>query len=609
MKTKLAKTYAIYGALFGLCFPIISTLLDAGLSSGDLSPGGLLAQQASNPLLLVIDTAPFFLGLFASFAGRRQDLVESMLRQVRDASDEVRKANESLQGKNEELVAMSKHKSQFLASMSHELRTPLNAIIGFSRILIRKTKDVLPERQARNLKMINESGQHLLAMVNDLLDIERIEAGMFTLHEGPVDLPAMASDVVDKARPMARERELQLEVEIDLPAPATTVTTDSVRLRQVLDNLITNALKYSEKGSVRVRCYQEGENFVLAVQDEGIGISEEHLPHIFEAFRQVDDGTAAVGGVGLGLHMVKRLVEKLGCDIKAESEFGKGSVFKVLIPVAMAIGSGATDDGENPEIIECSESDDGSQTGPLVLVVDDRQGSRELMCSDLRYSGYRVAEASSGREGLTKAMELRPAAIVLDIIMPETDGWAVLRELRSTADISSTPVIVTSMLNDAPMAYDLGVLSWLTKPILEDELRKTLANLGIFSDSNILIVEDDAATREMTLEHLEELGVPAKAVANGEDAVESLLNNLPGCVILDLTLPEMSGFDVLAKLREMPGGNSIPVIIYTAMDLDDEKRKLLSGDLVEIIGKGASGSLQSVVTCVRSALAEESPDE
>jgi signal transduction histidine kinase/CheY-like chemotaxis protein len=591
MKTssKYTRLYALYGALFGLAFPIGSTILQAALSSYGLSVAGIVHAQGQ-PLLWVIDSAPLWLGMFAALAGKRQDELAATFAKLEET-------NQNLAGANDELVQASKLKSQFLANMSHELRTPLNAIIGFSRILIRKTEGQLAERQAKNLKMVHESGQHLLSLVNDILDIERIEAGMITVKDAEVDVRDMANDVVAKLKPAANEKGLGLEVV--LPESSITMTTDPVRLRQVLDNLVNNAIKYSDEGRVAVHMEVRPEAFpdkvVLEIRDQGIGIPGEALPFIFDAFRQVDGSTTrAQGGVGLGLHLVKRISQLLDGDVTVSSTVGEGSVFRVLLPAARIVSEKAI---EKPDI-DLSPMGDG----PLLLIIDDSPELIEIMRTDLVEAGYRVHAALSGEEGLEKAARIKPDAILLDIIMPGMDGWAVLKTLRRSPELSSLPVIITSMLDDVPQAYDLGIVAWMTKPVTPEEFQGVFDRIGLEEKDEVLVVEDDPATSSMIIQHLNVMKIESRAALDGQEAVNAFEDRLPKAVILDIMLPHLDGFQVLEHLRKLKNGSDIPVIVYTAKDLSAEERQRLNGGIMEIIGKGDDQGANEVVKKIQRVL-------
>jgi len=585
-----ARQYAMYGAAFGFCFPVFSTILQAAASVDGISVATMVEVQET-PLLWVIDTAPFFLGLFAWFAGKRQDaLVQAM--------DRVEHANQRLEQANEELTRASRLKSQFLANMSHELRTPLNSIIGFSRILMRKVGDDIPERQARNLRMVHESGQHLLELVNDILDIERIEAGMVTVRPADADVVALAQDVITKLKPAAQEKGLVVVAE--LPDRAVTMHTDPVRLRQVLDNLVSNAIKYSDAGTVTLRVLirpPDGRDEVrFVIDDEGIGIPKDDLPHIFDAFRQVDGGaTRAQGGVGLGLHLVRRIATLLDGDVTVASEVGKGSTFTLSLPADKVVRETATPPRQRSDF-----PPEGH--GPLVLIIDDSEEVIEINRAELVDAGYRVHATLDGRSGLELAAEIRPDVILLDIVMPEMDGWAVLRALRSSPELCSTPVVVTSMLADVPKAFEIGIRAWLTKPISQEDFKKIFDEMALAETADVLVVEDDRPTAAMLVQHLTDLSITARIARDGLKAFEALDDRMPNAMILDMMLPHHDGFEVLEALRKRPGGAEVPVIVYTAKDLTEEDVKRLNGGILNIVRKGDESGANSVVDKVREVV-------
>ncbi|MBW2462835.1 MAG: response regulator, partial [Deltaproteobacteria bacterium] len=448
-------------------------------SSEGFSLATLIAAQGT-PLLWVVDTAPVFLGLFAWLGGRRQDRLVAVL-------DNLAESNRELERANHQLTRASQLKSQFLANMSHELRTPLNSIIGFSRILIRKLGTDIPERQAKNLRMVHESGQHLLELVNDILDIERIEAGMVTIRLVETEVISLALDVVTKMRPAAQEKSLELNAE--LPDRELVMTTDPVRLRQILDNLVHNAVKYSDTGTITLEVVVGPSDapgrVQFIVRDEGIGIPTDALSTIFDAFRQVDgSATRAQGGVGLGLHLVRRIASLLDGDVQAVSTVGEGSVFTFSLPAALIVQAAVS-----VRPVPLPLTPEGN--GPVILIIDDKEEVIEINRAELVDAGYRVHAALDGEAGLEKAAEIRPDVILLDIVMPEMDGWAVLRELRRNTELCSTPVIITSMLADVPRAYEIGIRGWLTKPVSQNAFRRVFEDIGLEATQDVLVVEDD----------------------------------------------------------------------------------------------------------------------
>ena len=552
----------------------------------------LAATQQSSPLHWVIDTAPFFLGLFASFAGRREDALHVTLGELSTANDNLSSTNDRLEDANAQLVQAAQLKSQFLANMSHELRTPLNAIIGFSRIVMRKTASAIPAKQLDNLRMVHESGLHLLALINDLLDIERIEAGMLRVSTSEVDVSELLADVIAKLGPMAAEK--GITIELDDAAGPPHLRTDATRLRQILDNLVTNAIKYSDKGTVKVAARMDahdGPQYVrFSVRDQGIGIPADQVGAIFEAFRQLDgSATRSQGGVGLGLHLVHRLAALLGGAVEVESEVGEGSTFTLVLPASVVL----------PVSKPSSPPPAALARGPVVLVIDDQPQALDILQTELTDGGFRVHTAGSGQEGLAKANELLPDVILLDIVMPGMDGWAVLESIRKSPKLCATPVVVTSMLSDTPLAHDLGVLAWLTKPVAVSDLLKTLRPVGLKHDDRVLIVEDDPATRELVEQQLGDFDVSIRSVEGYRAAMAELDRELPKILVLDLMLPDGDGLTLLENLRSAPGGTDVAVVVYTAKDLGDAERATLSERLAEVVIKASPQGLESLTERVR----------
>jgi signal transduction histidine kinase len=343
------RQYAALGAAFGLAFPMLGTAIEALQRGHGLSLAGALASQRASALLWIIDSAPFWLGLFASLAGARQDRLGATLRRLELANasaeaanrelgrlnaeleDRVRVRTEELEVSNRELLRLARVKDRFLASVSHELRTPLNAILGFSRIVLRKTRGQIPERQSQNLELVCESGEHLLRLVNDMLDMQRIESERLELSMGPVDAAALLGEVREGLAAAASRKGLDLSTR----AEPLTLWTDRARLRQVLDNLVNNAIKYSDSGRVEAWLEADADRVTFRVKDEGIGMSAADLATIFEPFRQLEGAsTRGEGGVGLGLHLVQKLVALLGGRVEVASAPGEGSTFSVIFPKA-----------------------------------------------------------------------------------------------------------------------------------------------------------------------------------------------------------------------------------------------------------------------------------
>lgn len=574
-----ARTQAV-GLLQSL---VVGVLLAFGLAV-------LFSRLMSRPLVRLSD---------ATHEVARGDLKQAVeiegTGELRVLSESFNTMVRNLNQQQQDLVRASQFKSQFLANMSHELRTPLNAIIGFTRIVLRKSGDKLEQRQRRNLELVLESADHLLEMVNDLLDIERIEAGVVRI--APVTVSCR--EVLDgtRSRHGLNAQKAGLELHTKLASDDDLlVHTDPARLRQILDNLITNAIKYTEKGQIEVSAVRssDGRNVIFRVRDQGKGIPPDQIEQIFLPFQQLEGGR---GGVGLGLHLVRRLTELLDGEISVESEEGVGSTFTLTLPVGVKVVT---------QLSAPKRAVKPLGAGPSVLVIDDDPEAIQILQTELIDAGFSVYAATSGAEGLRLAHEVRPSAIVLDIVMPGMDGWTVLRTLHEDDELSSIPVVVASLLDDAPRAHELGIVAWLTKPVRAEDFRRVFDRIGIRPKDDVLIIEDDEETVQLMQQQFEELDVTVRVATDGRKALEEVAQRLPRLVVLDLLLPEMDGFEVLQHLRRLPGGPDVPIIVYTGKDLDETERSRLNHGFVEIIQKAGNG-VESVAGAVKRVLAGASP--
>jgi len=487
---------------------------------------------------------------------------------------------QSLAQKNQELQQAYRTKGEFLANMSHELRTPLNAIIGFSRLMKRKLQDTLPERQQKNLNMIEQSGEQLLTLVNDLLDFERIEAGKLTIHRAPLEVAPLLEGLATTLRPQAEEKGLQLVFqEESLPAQ---LITDKDRLRQILTNLITNAIRYSDTGTITVSTSVKDEHICFQVADQGLGMSEEQLEKIFQPFHQVDAShTRERGGVGLGLAIVARLVRLLKGDINVTSVLGQGSTFTLSLPLGDTL-AGLVPQGSGPE----------------VLVIDDNPDYLEAIHSELSQAGFRVTVASSGAQALQLLNQQRPRVLLLDIMMPEMDGWEVLRRLRAQPELAQIEVVITSAVEERPVGLDLHFSGWLTKPFDIEDFRKFLVEHPGIPDGELVIVEDDPQTAQLMVQVFEDTGRKATIYDAEAPAREHLNRSLPGVLIVDLNLQEGSGWSLLSHLRSLPGNEKTRVLIYTASDLSSDEKLQLQKNLVSVVHKHGRDSLSELVNSI-----------
>jgi signal transduction histidine kinase/CheY-like chemotaxis protein len=483
---------------------------------------------------------------------------------------------QEIEEKGRQLELASQHKSQFVASMSHELRTPLNAIIGLTEMMVTNAARFGTEKASEPLKRVHRAGQHLLGLINQVLDLSKIEAGKLELNPESVNLAPLVDEVVGTARQLAQQNKNKLVVEAQEKLGMLTV--DPMRLRQILLNLLSNACKFTTQGEVklRVRKVADGRNWVeFAVADTGIGMTAEQQAKLFEEFTQADSSTARrYGGTGLGLAITRKLARMMGGDVTVQSEPGKGSVFTVRLPAGADAAARSAGNGSRAPSSDC------------VLVVDDDATARELIAEHLKSEGFSVVTAAGGLEGLKLAKELRPIAITLDVMMPDLDGWSVLAALRQDPELAEIPVIMITILDEHRRGVALGAAGYLTKPIDRERLSRMVSRFrGSARQARVLLVEDDGTQRERLHGWLAGEQWVVQEAANGRDALALLKDSKPDVILLDLMMPEMDGFAVVAALQKEPRWRDIPVIVITARDLDAQDRERLNSGVQSVLVK------------------------
>jgi signal transduction histidine kinase/CheY-like chemotaxis protein len=501
---------------------------------------------------------------------------------------------------NRELQRASALKDRFLASVSHELRTPMTVILGFTGALLKGGQGNLNAQQRESLERVQRNAKLLLGLINDVLDISKIEAGKVEIHRQRIFLPTLARQIEADYGGAARSKGLTLRCEI---APGIdSVTSDPERVMQIITNLVGNALKFTERGSISVRFEpREADSWAILVSDTGIGIPEEEQATVFEEFQQ---GEAAEhrgrGGTGLGLAIVKKLAAVLGGTVEIESAAGEGSRFTVVLPRELP-----WDDETSAPAGEPSEWPVAPvQPGRSVLVVDDDEGVRRLFAYELASLGVRILEAGDGRTAVEIATAERPDAILLDVLLPGVDGWETLRMLKGRPETRNIPVVIVSVVDNRAFGLSLGAFDYLVKPVEVSALVDSLSRAGVLATrGHLLVVDDDADVRNLLAQGLVSAGYRVQSVEGGAEALAAMSQDRPSAVLLDLMMRPPDGFEVLCRMREDADLRDVPVIIVTAKDLTEKDHEILRGAAHRVIRKAADPS--SLLAEVLRAVEEE----
>lgn len=488
-----------------------------------------------------------------------------------------------------EAEAANKAKSDFLASMTHELRTPLNAIIGYSEILIEDAEDLDNLEAVPDLKKIQSAGKHLLGLINDILDISKIEAGSTDIFLEDFEVTELVNTVRDTIGPLVEKKNNRLSIEI--AEGVGQMHSDLTKLRQNILNLLSNATKFCENGEISLKVSRLVKNrrdwIRFQVSDTGIGMTPEQMDKLFAAFTQADSSTTRrFGGTGLGLAITRKFCQLLGGDVSVESVYGEGSTFTILLPAV-------TKKVEEPKAKEQRNGGANANGGGLeeeanatVLVVDDDRQVHNTLESALRKDGYKVYHAYGGEDGLKMSREIRPDVVVLDILMPDRDGWSVLKAMKQDESTADIHVILATVMADKDLGYALGASDFISKPFESAVILKAVERLSL-SGNNVMIVDDDPGSRELLERILEKAACKTTIATNGKEAIAMLSENRPDLMLLDLMMPKMDGFEVIDRLREHESWCDIPVIVVTAKDLTHEETARLNGHIERVFRKGS----------------------
>lgn len=517
---------------------------------------------------------------------------------------ELQHAQRTLEQARDAALSANQAKSTFLANMSHELRTPLNAIIGYSELLCEDAEDTGQDALVPDLQKIRVAGKHLLNLINDILDISKIEAGHMDLYIERIDLHALIGEVATTVKPVIEQKKSTFVIE-STQAPSF-VQADATKLRQILLNLLSNAAKFAGNSQVRLGVFAQavdGVHYcVFEVEDHGIGIAPEKVDKLFEAFEQADVSTTRLyGGTGLGLAISKRFIEMMGGMITVDSVLGEGTTFRVHLPLELDRPLSGAD-----EPVELQPAQPDARVGAdalSVLVIDDDPVVHQLMGEFLGRDGMRMHSATSGPVGIEMACELQPDVITLDVMMSHMDGWDVLSHLKKDPRTEHIPVVMVTIVNDKKAGYSLGAADYLVKPVERKQLIKVLTRYARkILDHPVMLVEDDELTREMMTRTIERQGWQVRCASDGVEGLALLEDGLyPGVILLDIMMPNMDGFEMLERLKGHPEWAEIPVIVVSAAVFSAEERAQLSAHVKQILQKGSYTPEQLVAEVQRAA--------
>lgn len=498
--------------------------------------------------------------------------------------------------KNREIERANQMKSEFLASMSHELRTPLNAVIGFSELMLDGITGDINDEQRECLDDILNSGQHLLELINDVLDLSKVEVGKMEFRPVELDVSDVINDAVQTVKSLLDQKKHTVNISVE--EGISQIYADKSRLRQVLLNLLSNATKFTHQGGmIDVTAGKKDGMCLIGVKDNGIGIKKEDQSTIFEVFTQaeaIQDETPK--GTGLGLTLTRQFLAAMNGEIWVESEYGKGSTFFFTIPFVKAADETVNERSGARSLSQRKEE--------MVLIIDDDSVTRRLFSAWLTEEGYSIAEASNADEGINQAKTLLPDIIILDILMPDKDGWYVLNELKTTKNTSHIPVVISSFGEEREMAFSLGAIDYFNKPINKKRFQKRIAEIGLSKHDRVLVIDDNPPDIHLISSILETEGITSFSANGGKEGIEMILKEKPSLIILDLMMPDLSGYEVIEKLRENDAARDIPIIIMTSKDLSNEELSHLKRQTKGVIKKG-SFDREDFLTTIKKLIKSE----
>lgn len=517
-----------------------------------------------------------------------QQMTVGLEHRVQERTTQLLQANQALETARDLALEANRAKDAFLAVMSHELRTPLNAIIGYCDYWLQEAEEYDSREMLDDLRKMQVSGKHLLTLINDILDLAKIQAGKMVLEVTDFEVGPLLNELREWVDPLVRKNSNTMT--LDAAADLGTVHSDRTRIRQVLLNLISNAAKFTQNGAIRLQARKQksadgADEIVFRVADTGVGMKPEDAARLFQPFVQVDSSnTRKHEGTGLGLAICKKLCQMMGGDIEVHSELGIGTTLTVQLPVRV---STLELPGARPESSVMAEAIPGAEVG-AVLVVDDDDQSRTLLAGVLGREGYRVVTARGGSEGLEAARRERPAAVILNALAPGPGGWAVLGTLKDDPTTADIPVIMATLVDGRTRGVAFGATDYVTKPIDWDRLSLILRTHRAEPGSPVLLVEDDPITRDMTARHLRAQGWEVREATDGREALARVRESKPAVILLDLMMPNMDGFEFVETLRRDPAGQSIPVVVVTAKELSETDRSRLAGTVQQVLQKGST---------------------